>query len=190
MAQRQTVVGATLVLCGLALAGCYHASESSTAPDPAGVAGTPSAAPVPIVIPVPTPTPSPTPAPTATPTPTARGCGLPPGGGSGNGCPYVGSAFEGDVTEAIRQVEKEHPNLFDFNDGFGGLSWRVHDRRRFYELMVAKLESMGYCAAHDLEEIGVKNTNRFNEQFQIVRSGEYVRWGPGSYRSTCYPAWF
>ena len=188
MAQRLTLAVAASVFGGLTLAGCYHASESSTAPDPAGVAGTPSIAPIPTA--TPTPTPTPTPVPTPTPIPRGKGCGLPSGGGSGNGCPYVGSAFEGDVTEAIRQVQREHPSLFNFNDGFGGLAWRVHDRRRFYELMVAKLDTMGYCSDHDLEELGVKNSNRFNEQFQIVRSGEYVRWGPGSYRSTCYPAWF
>jgi hypothetical protein len=188
MGRRIALAAGAVLLCSWALTGCYRVSESSTAPDPAGTAGLPSAAPTPT--PNPASTPTPTPAPTPTPTPEARGCGLGPGGGSGQGCPYVGSAFEGDVTEAIRQVQRENPTLFNFNDGFGGLAWRVHDRKKFYELMVRKLESMGYCADHDLEELGVKNTNRFNEQFQIVRSGEYVRWGPGSYRSTCYPAWF
>ena len=49
---------------------------------------------------------------------------------------------------------------------------------------------MGYCAAHDGEEIGVKNDNRFNEQYQIMTSFGYSRWGRASYRATCLPPWF
>jgi hypothetical protein len=109
----------------------------------------------------------------------ALGCGLPHGGGSGAGCPYQGSAFGGDVDLAIEQAQKEHPELFDFNDGYGKLSWRVPDRKKYYDLVKYNLERMGYCAAHDEEEIGVKNDNRFNEQFQIMTSYGYSRWGRG-----------
>src|SRR5262245_57793749 len=95
------------------LGACQHESQPTPGPasPPAGVAGSP--------VPAPTPTPIPTP----TPTPAAPGCGLPPGGGSGAGCPYQGSAFGGDVDLAIEQAQKEHPELFDFNDGYGKLSW-------------------------------------------------------------------
>jgi hypothetical protein len=171
---------ALAVLIAVSLAGCYHRSESTTSPDtpPAAVSGSP------------VPSPTPTPIPTPTPTPVALGCGLPHGGGSGAGCPYQGSAFGGDVDLAIEQAQKEHPELFDFNDGYGQLSWRVRDRKKYYDLVKYNLERMGYCAAHDLEEIGVKNDNRFNEQFQIMSSYGYSRWGPGSYRATCWPPWF
>jgi len=66
----------------------------------------------------------------------------------------------------------------------------VRDRRKYYDLVQYNLERMGYCAAHDEEEIGVKNDNRFNEQFQIMTSYGYSRWGPGAYRATCWPPWF
>jgi hypothetical protein len=79
------------------------------------------------------------------------------------------------VDLAIEQAQKEHPELFDFNDGYGQLSWRVRDRKKYYDLVKYNLERMGYCAAHDLEEIGVKNDNRFNEQFQIMSSYGYSR---------------
>jgi hypothetical protein len=173
---------ALTVLVAASLGACYHRSQSTTGPDspPAAVAGSPT----------PVPSPTPTPVPTPTPTPVALGCGLPPGGGSGAGCPYQGSAFGGDVDLAIEQAQKEHPELFDFNDGYGQLSWRVRDRKKYYDLVKYNLERMGYCAAHDLEEIGVKNDNRFNEQFQIMSSYGYSRWGPGSYRATCWPPWF
>jgi len=167
-----------LVLTVMAVSGCYHSSRSSTGPDvPAGQAGAPAA-------PSPTPTPSPSPA-------RALGCGLPPGGGSGAGCPYLDyGVFNGDVNQAIAEAQNEHPELFDFNDGYGGLSWRVLDRKKYYDTVKFNLERMGYCAAHDLEEIGVKNVNQFNEQYQIMTSYGYSRWGAGAYRATCYPAWF
>ncbi len=82
------------------------------------------------------------------------------------------------------------PELFDFNDWQGGLSYRVLDRERYHEEVVARLELMGFCAVWDGEEVGVKNDNAFNEQYQVMTSLGYVRWGGGSYRSTCYPSWF
>jgi hypothetical protein len=171
---------ALTALVAVSFGACYRHSQSTTGPDspPAAAAGSP------------TPAPTPTPIPTPTATPVALGCGLPHGGGSGAGCPYQGSAFGGDVDLAIEQAQKEHPELFDFNDGYGKLSWRVRDRRKYYDLVKYNLERMGYCAAHDDEEIGVKNDNRFNEQFQIMTSYGYSRWGPGAYRATCWPPWF
>src|SRR5262245_260274 len=106
----------------MVVSGCQHASRS-TGPDvPGGQAGAPEAPP-----PTPTPPPSPTPA-------QALGCGLPPGGGSGAGCPYLDyGAFNEDVNRAIAQAQNEHPELFDFNDGYGMLSWKVLDRRKYYD---------------------------------------------------------
>ena len=166
--------GAAAVLVTLAMvggSGCnHHRPPAATAPD-AVVAATP------------TPAPSPSPA-------KALGCGLPPGGGSGAGCPYQIGIFNEDVNQAIAQAQNEHPELFDFNDGYGGLSYRVLDRKKYYDTVKYNLERMGYCAAHDLEEIGVKNVNAFNEQYQIESSFGYSRWGAGAYRATCWPAWF
>jgi hypothetical protein len=157
--------------------GCYHKSQSSTGPD--------AAPPVAAVSPTPSPVPSPAQAPVQ-----ALGCGLPPGGGSGAGCPYQEGVFTEDVNRAIAEAQNEHPELFDFNDGYGMLSWRVLDRKKYYDTVKYNLERMGYCAAHDEEEIGVKNVNKFNEQYQIMSSYGYSRWGAGAYRATCWPAWF
>jgi hypothetical protein len=156
--------------------GCSHRSQSSTGPDtpPATVAAAPSPT---------APQPSPSPA-------QALGCGLPPGGGSGANCPYDVGIFNEDVNLAISQAQHEHPELFDFTDGYGNLSWRVLNRKKYYDTVKFNLERMGYCAAHDEEEIGVKNDNRFNEQYQIETSYGYSRWGAGAYRATCWPAWF
>jgi hypothetical protein len=162
-----------LVVTMMFVSGCVHSSKSSSSPDePAAPAG------------------NPTPAPSSPPA-QALGCGLPPGGGSGNGCPYLDyGVFNEDINKAIAQAQNEHPELFDFNDGYGMLSWKVLDRKKYYDTVKYNLERMGYCAAHDLEEIGVKNDNRFNEQYQIMTSYGYSRWGAGAYRATCFPAWF
>ena len=48
----------------------------------------------------------------------------------------------------------------------------------------------GLCGFYDGEELGVKGTNAFNDQYDIVTSDMFVRRQLGSYRSTCYPAWF
>jgi hypothetical protein len=130
----------------------------------------------------------PAPPPSASPSP--RGCGLPPGGGSGRGCPVELPQFGIPVNVAIHKLQNEHPELFDFNEWLGGLSYKVLDRQRFHAGVVENLEGMGYCAFFDGEEVGVKNTNAFNEQYQVMTSFGFSRWGAGAYRSTCYPAWF
>ena len=128
---------------------------------------------------------SPTPEPPATVT----GCGL-PAGGPFQHCARDLPFFNHELNEAIAQVQNEVPELFDFSDWQGGLSYRVLDRPRYHAEVVARLEKMGFCAVWDGEEVGVKNSNDFNEQYQVMTSLGYVRWGGGAYRSTCYPAWF
>lgn len=137
------------------------------------------------------PTPAESPAPAATPEPpvSVLGCGLPPGGPFQR-CPRELPFFNVEINEAIAEVQNEMPELFDLNDWQGGLSYRVLDRERYHREVVARLEKMGFCAVWDGEEVGVKNTNDFNEQYQVMTSLGYVRWGGGAYRSTCFPAWF
>jgi hypothetical protein len=170
-------IASVVIAVTVSLPGCQRTSRSIVLSDPpADTAGVPS--------------PAPTPAPGPTPTPPAPGCGLPHGGGSGGHCPYLSPVFVEDINRAIAEAQNEHPELFNFNDGYGGLSYRVLDRQRYYDVVQYNLERMGYCAKHDLEEIGVKNDNRFNEQYQIMTSFGYSRWGAGSYRSSCFPPWF
>jgi len=137
----------------------------------------------------PTPAASPAPSPTPEPPVSVRGCGLPPSG-PWKRCPRVLPLFNFEINEAIAQVQNEVPELFDFNDWQGGLSYRVLDRERYHDEVVARLEGMGFCAVWDGQEVGVKNSNDFNEQYQVMTSLGYVRWGGGAYRSTCFPAWF
>jgi hypothetical protein len=136
----------------------------------------------------PTPVEPPTPSPSPEP-PAIVGCGLPPGGPFER-CPYDLPLFNHEINAAIAEVENERPELFDFDDWQGGLSYRVLDRERYHAEVVTRLERMGFCAVWDGEEVGVKNDNGFNEQYQVMTSMGYVRWGAGAYRSTCFPSWF
>jgi hypothetical protein len=117
-------------------------------------------------------------------------CPLPPGGGSGENCPYEPPLFALQVNEAIAIVENEHPELFDFSHSRGGLSYLVRDTERYTGGVAYVLSTRGFCAIWDGEEIAMKNTNAFNEQYDILTFEGYVRWGGGAYRSTCHPAWF
>lgn len=135
---------------------------------------------------------APAPSPSARPDfpPALPPCPLPPGGGSGERCPYDLPNFALPVNEAIAIVENEHPELFDFRKSRGGLSYLVVDPDRYTAGVAYVLSTRGFCAIWDGEEIAMKNTNAFNEQYDILTFEGYVRWGAGAYQSTCYPAWF
>jgi hypothetical protein len=94
------------------------------------------------------------------------------------------------VNEAIAIVENEHPELFDFSQSQGGLSYLVRDTDRFTAGVAYVLSTRGFCAIWDGEEIAMKNTDAFNEQYDILTFKGYVRWGGGAYQATCHPAWF
>jgi hypothetical protein len=64
------------------------------------------------------------------------------------------------------------------------------DPDRFTQELVAQLTSTGLCAFYDGEELGVKSSNDFNDQFDVLTFELFLRRENGSYRSTCRPAWF
>jgi hypothetical protein len=160
------------VLAALASVACGR-SRPATGPEPA-------------VPPVATPAPAATPALPAA----SLGCRLPPGTGAGVRCPYDVATFVEPVDKAIAQLEREHPEIFDLTDCFSTLSCRVKDRDRYIEGMLRNLRAMELCAIFDGEEIVIKNTNDFSDQYNVISSTGFSRWGIGSYRATCRPAWF
>ena len=99
-----------LVVALAALGGCGGGSSPTTPP-----------------VTTPTAAPTPTPTPSVTPTPSATSCRY--GMGTVNtSCARNNPTFLGDVDAAINLLGQQHPELFNFNDGYGGLSWRVLDR--------------------------------------------------------------
>ena len=67
---------------------------------------------------------------------------------------------------------------------------RVLDRDRYIKSVVANIQAQGVCSREEIEEIQVKNSNEFHEQYNIWVSSGHVRHGPRSYITTCFPAQF
>ena len=154
---------------------------------PPQIPDVPVADPSPVPPPVPPP-PDPGPPP---PPPGAQSCGLPPGNGPGTGCPRQSPSFLNAVESALTQLTQEEPGIFDKSEIQGcGTCYKVVDVQRYITRMPKLMEQRGLCAMYDGEELAVKNSNSFNDQYDILTSGFYIRRDQGSYRSTCYPAWF
>jgi hypothetical protein len=138
-----------------------------------------------------TPTPivvtSPTPFPVPSPTPLAFACPYPARPDLHIECPKLDPKLNVYVNTAIENVIAQKPELFDFSNHLGEGSWKVRDRQRYIDAVVMAIHAQGICAKDDNEEIAVKNTNDFNEQYNIWTSGGYVR---RAYITTCVPAQF
>ncbi|PYP99022.1 MAG: hypothetical protein DMF82_26000, partial [Acidobacteria bacterium] len=70
-------------------------------------------------------------------------------------------------------------------------NYRVLDRSKYVKAVVEAIHAQGVCSVEEFEEIAVKTSNDFNEQYNIwVSTGGYIRKGPGAYITTCFPAQF
>lgn len=142
-----------------------------------------STPPTPVVVATPTPVPTPVPS----PTPRAFQCGLTALPDLHIECPKLDPRLNVYVNTAIENVIAQKPELFDFSNNLGEGSWKVRDRQKYIDAVVLAIHAQGICAKDDNEEIAVKNTNLFNEQYNIWTSGGYVR---RAYITTCVPAQF
>jgi hypothetical protein len=136
-----------------------------------------------------TPPPMPTPEPSAPPVATFS-CPLPALPDLHNTCPKLEPQLWQIVENAIQKTIQEHPELFDFTEELGGGSWKVLDREKYINTTVENIHAQGVCSRAEVEEIQVKTTNDFNEQYNIWVSSGHVRHGPGAYITTCFPAQF
>jgi hypothetical protein len=129
------------------------------------------------------PSPSPSPSPISA-------CGAPPGTFNEN-CSRDSATFDAQVDRAIEELIAERPELFDTAHARGcGRCFLVVDPDTFTRELVARLEKGGLCALYDGEELAVKASNDFNDQFDVLTFEQYLRRENGSYRGTCRPAWF
>jgi hypothetical protein len=134
-----------------------------------------------------TPQPIPTPTPALVSAPPASSCLLPALKDLHNECPKLDSKLLDHVTAAVDTVIQKQPELFDFNDMRGG-SPKVLDRQKYQTAVVAAINAQGgICAKDDNEEVAVKISNDYNEQFNVWTSSGYTR---RSYITTCFPAQF
>ena len=139
--------------------------------------------------PAPAPTPAPTPQPTPLP-PESLGCGLPPVANPAESCPRTSESYQGIVTEALARLAAEHPGIFDFDNSRGPLGYYINDHAAYYEGVLRHIRAQGACAVFDGEEIAVKTTNDFSDQYKIMTSSGHVQTGPSVYRATCTPPAF
>ena len=186
------------VLIGLTFAACHTITEELPQDEtPVNPVAAPVAPPV-LVLPVPTVTPPPAPpAPNPAapgnpaPPPSAQSCPLPPGTWNEN-CSMQAQTFLGRVEAAIDEVIRTDPGAFNFNRTRGGCGncYQVVDPTRYVNRVAQAITRDGICGYYDGEELGVKSSNAFNDQFDILTSDMFIRRQGGSYRSTCRPAWF
>jgi len=108
-----------------------------------------------------------------------------------NTCPKLVPELDQYVDNAIAATVKNHPELFDLHDDLFDGNFRVLDRSKYVKVVVEAIHAQGVCAVEEFEEVAVKNTNAFNEQYNIwVSTGGYIRKGKGAYITTCFPAQF
>lgn len=155
---------AGLVLSSAVLAACGGGSGAS-----------------PVAPPTPTPTPTPTPPPAA-----SFVCPLPPSSNLSPTCPKLQPRLGDYVNIAVDSVLAKRPELFNFNDTLGP-NPKVLDREKYHEAVKLELEKQGVCTLIEKEELAIKNTNEYNEQWNIWTSGGYVM---RRYVTTCSPAWW
>ena len=140
-----------------------------------------------------TPTPVTTPvtaAPAPAQTPAAFRCPLPDMPRLNIICPRPAAILWRQVDAAIDKTVAEHPELFDLGSDKGGGSYLVLDRTRYHQAVVDNLHAQGICAIVELEEIAVKTSNDFNEQYNIWVSDGHIRHGERAHITTCFPATF
>jgi hypothetical protein len=146
---------------------------------PSGTPSTPNAAPAP----APTPVPSPTGAKAFT-------CPLPSMPDLHEERPKLTPNLADYVENAIQRVVREHPELFDMRDSMGEGSYKVLDRAKYHEYVIEAVHDQNVCGVVQKEEIAVKVSNAYNEQYNIWTSAGYIRHGSRAYVTTCLPTQF
>ena len=195
----RTAVAPSAVLVVLALAACQTITEELPQQEAPLTPQTmpPVQTPV-IVIPVPTVTPVPAPAPNnpnnPAPPPNAppqtQSCPLPAGTWNEN-CSMQAQSFLSRVEAAIDEVIASDPQAFDTTRTRGCANcYFVRDPTRYVNRVAQAITRNGICGHYDGEELAVKSSNSFNDQYDILTSDMFIRRQGGSYRSTCRPAWF
>ena len=196
-----SLVAAAGVAVGLA--GCKTITEEL--PSAASTTNNPTVTvPIPVIVtPIalpqpenPAPAPAPTPGePQSSPTPAPTGGG---GGGTvgqscapapapGNErCPRESSSqFLGVVESAYDSLIAKHPSWFSRD---GGVVYVKISEDEWIWAVIDEVRRKGYCAGRYSEEVSVRTSKAYSENFDVLMSSGSIRRGDGSYRSTCTPA--
>lgn len=169
MSNIRVMGGLSLALSLLALADCGGSSPAQPAPVSTAV--------------------TPAPQPTATPQPLSviPSCRVPASNpGATASCGKSTSRLADAVNAALDRVQRERPDLFDFNDVNGGPKIVKYDA--YMTAVVAAIGETGLYGHIDPEgEIGIKEANTHSEQWMVWTSSSYLR---RKYVMACSPATF
>jgi len=124
--------------------------------------------------------PAPSPAVVSTPEPPlSASCERLPLGAANAPCRGESASFLAEVIDAIDTLKSERPEYFQGNT--------VLNLPGYYVGLIRILDREGLCAAYDGEELAVKNSNDFSDQYKVLTSWNEIR---RSYMVTCTPAVF
>ncbi len=140
-------------------------------------------------------TPPTTTAPQPTPSAPSGSSGCPLGKGDaaascGKSEPQFGTAVMG----AVDALVAARPDLFDKQDESdpGSGQFKGLNEDGYLDGVIEHLRGAGFCAdrAINRENIQLKRSNDFSEEWDIISSAGYIRRDPGTYRQSCTPAAF
>jgi hypothetical protein len=180
------------------LAGCQLKQDEAPDPTSPSDVSNPTADPDVALGSVPS-TPAPTPSPDAEapqedsadpPPPPPGTCSLPASNPTNPTCTDASPLLEDQVEAALDAVTARFPELFDFNDTRCENCYLVRDPRRYVDEVIKQLNRQGLCTDGVREELGIKSSNDFSEQYDIILASEHMRRAPSSYRGVCRPAIF
>jgi hypothetical protein len=139
--------------------------------------------------PVPPPTTLPSTPPTTLPGPSASSCSIGKGDVDAR-CARSAPRLLGDVEAAIDRVVREQPQLFNLREEISPGGYRVLDKPAYLQAVAAQLAAAGFCAQLLDEELQVKNSQDFSEEYDVVTASGFIRRGAGAYVQFCSPAAF
>lgn len=95
------------------------------------------------------------------------------------------SQFLGVVESAYDSLIAKHPNWFNQD---GGVYYvRISDDDWVWAV-INEVRTKGFCAGRYAEEVSVRTSRAYSENFDVIMSTGSIRRGDGAYRSTCTPA--
>ena len=95
------------------------------------------------------------------------------------------SQFLGVVESAYDSLIAKHPNWFNRD---GGVVYVRISEDDWAWAVINEVRRKGYCAGRYSEEVSVRTSKAYSENFDVLMSTGSIRRGDGSYRSTCTPA--
>ncbi len=129
----------------------------------------------PVVVASPTPTPAPT------YQPLSATCARLPLGSAKYTCRDETPSFMAEVNDAIDTLKAQHPEYFN------AAGDRIVNTGAYYVGIIKLLDQKNICAAFDGEEMAVKNSADFSDQYKLQTSWNAIN---RKYIGTCYPAVF